>query len=65
MQAKHILKIVTVLFLMTQFYNAPSDFATLPRGRRALTIAAHIFVQKNGKRILFSQNWSDNDDKKV
>ena len=33
-------------------------------GRRALTIGAHIFVQNNGKRNLFSQNQSNNDGKK-
>ena len=35
-----------------------------PRGRQALTIGAQNLVQNNGKRNLFSQNWSDNDTKK-
>ena len=39
------------------------QFATLPRGRRALNIGAHNFVQNNGKGNLFSQNWSDNEGK--
>ena len=37
---------------------------TWPRGRQALTNGAHDLVQNNGKRNLFSQNWSDNDAKK-
>ena len=31
-----------------------------PRGRMALAIRAHNLFQNNGKRNLFSQNWSDN-----
>ena len=67
-QANRTFKIMKILLLMAQFYNAPSMwdlivsvpdhclsfyFVTLPRGRRALTIGAHTFVQNNGKRNVF------------
>ena len=42
----------------------PQILRTWPRGRRALAIRGHNLFQNNGKRILFSQNWSDNDAKK-
>ena len=38
-------------------------FFTGGDGRWLLTVA-HNLVQNNGKRILFPQNWSDNDAKK-
>ena len=63
-QATNILKIIKILLLMAQFINAPSNFANLASGRQALVIRAHNLVQNNGKRILFSQNWFDNDAKK-
>ena len=31
------------------------------RGRQALAVGAHNLFQNNGKRNLFSKNWSDND----
>ena len=42
----------------------PQILQTWPRGRQALAIKAHNLFQNNGKRNLFSQNWSDNDAKK-
>ena len=41
----------------------PQLLRTWPRGRHALAIRAHNLFQNNGKRNLFSQNWSDNDAK--
>ena len=38
---------------ITQFYNVPLNFASLPRERRALTIGAHNLAQNNEKRICF------------
>ena len=38
---------------------------TWPRGRQALPIRAHNLFQNNGKRNLFSQNWSENDAKRM
>ena len=49
---------------MILFHNAPSNFANLSRGRQVLAIRAHNLFQNNGKRNLFSLNWSDNDSKK-
>ena len=49
---------------MVQFHKAPSNVANLASGETALTIRAHNLFQNNGKRNLFSQNWSDNDSKK-
>ena len=42
----------------------PQILRTWPGGRQALAIRAHNLFQNNGKRIFFSQNWSDNDAKK-
>ena len=42
----------------------PQILRIWPRGRQALAIRAHNLFQTNGKRNLFSQNWSDNDAKK-
>ena len=42
----------------------PQILRTWPRGRQALANRAHTPFQNNGKRNLFSQNWSDNDAKK-
>ena len=42
----------------------PQILVTWPRGRQALVIGAHNLFQNNRKRNLFSENWSDNDDKK-
>ena len=47
---------------MAQFYDASSNFADL--GRQVLAIGAHNLIQNNGKRNLFSPNWSDNNAKK-
>ena len=49
---------------MVQFRNAPSNCANLASGGQALTIRAHNMFQNNEKINLFSQNWSDNDEKK-
>ena len=45
---------------MAQFHNAPSNFANLALGELS---GANNLVQNNGKRNLFSQNWSGNDAK--
>ena len=42
----------------------PQVLQPWPQGRQALAIRAHNLFQNNGKRNLFSQNWSDNDAKK-
>ena len=42
----------------------PQTLRTWPRRRQALCISAHNLFQNNGKRNLFSKNWSDNDAKK-
>ena len=42
----------------------PHILRTWPRGRQALAIRAHNLFQNNGKRNLFSQNWSNNNAKK-
>ena len=42
----------------------PQILRTWPLGRQALAIRAHNLFQNNGKRNLFSQNWSDKDAKK-
>ena len=49
---------------MAQFYNASPNFANFASGETALAIGADNLVQNNGKRNLFSQNWSGNDAKK-
>ena len=42
----------------------PQILRTWPRRRQALAIRAHNLFQNNGKRKLFSQNWSENDAKR-
>ena len=42
----------------------PQILQTWPRGRQALAIRAHNLFQNNGKRNMFSQNWSDSDAKR-
>ena len=63
-QAKTILKNIKILLLIAQFHNAPSNFANLASGRRALAAGAHNLFRNNGKKSTFSQNLSDNDAKK-
>ena len=41
-----------------------SQILRMASGETALAIRAHNLFQNNGKRNLFSQNWSDNDTKK-
>ena len=59
-QATNILKTIKILLLMVQFHNAPSNFANVASRETGIS---YLF-QKNGKRNLFSQNWSDNDARK-
>ena len=42
----------------------PEILWTWSRGRQALGIGAHNISQNDGKRNLFSQDWSNNDVKK-
>ena len=53
-------KKIKFLLLIAKFHNAPSNFANLASGRRALAAGAHNLFRKS----TFSQNWSDNDAKK-
>ena len=51
---------------MVQFHNAPSNFVNLASGETGIGYQSphdNLF-QNNGKRNLFSQNWSENDAKK-
>ena len=61
--SKSILKNLNIVRLMAHFHNAPSNFANLTSGRRALAIGTHNFAQKSWKRNFSSQNWSENNAK--
>ena len=39
----------------------PQRLRTWPQGIQALAISVQNLFQNNGKRNLFSQNWSDDD----
>ena len=41
----------------------PQILRIWPQGRPALAVKANNLFQNNGKSNLFSQNWSDDDDK--
>ena len=58
-QAKYILKIMEILLLMTQFYNAHSKFATLTVGDGRWPLEPTTWFRK-----FVSQNRTDNDGKK-
>ena len=49
---------------MIQFHNAPTNFANLASGEIGIGYQSLQPVSNNGKRNLFSLNWSDNDAKK-
>ena len=50
---KNILKNIKILLLIAQFHNAPSNFANLASGRRALAAGAHHLFRNNGKKVRF------------
>ena len=54
----NILKTIKILLLLVLFHILQTPL----RGRQSLGIRAHNLFQNNGKRNLFSQNWSDNRD---
>ena len=50
---KKNLKNIKILLLIAQFNNAPSNFANLASGRRALAAGAHNLFRNNRKKVRF------------